>query len=122
MLAFQLIKLPMDIKQTLPIGGVVVQFLSPLLEEEVAVSANMLLLLNGQPRPARGRASGEILLQDVSPYMVPRERAPDWTLKALREAGAEKMPWQQQKGTSEYNISKICCNSKITRCPLPPKL
>jgi hypothetical protein len=28
---------------------------------------------------------------------VPRERASDLTLMALREAGAEKTPWQQSK-------------------------
>jgi hypothetical protein len=101
MLAFKPIKFPVNIEQTLPIGGVVVQFLSPLLEEDVAVSTNLLFLFSRQPRPVRGRASGVVLTQRCfSLYMVPRGRAPGFTLAALREAGAER----DAMATSKRNI------------------
>jgi hypothetical protein len=63
-LTFKQVEFPVRVKQSLPIGWVLVQSLPPLLEEEVTVSTDVLFLFSGQPGPAGGRASGVVLLQE----------------------------------------------------------
>jgi hypothetical protein len=76
------------------------------------VSTNLLFLFSRQPRPARGRANGVILLQVfLLIYGAPRE-GPRLTLVALREAGAEK---------THGNIEKGCQSTTYLRYVASPK-
>ena len=47
--------------------------------------------------------------------------APDDSAAPREPGGAEKDAWQHEKGASEYNISKICCKSKLPRCSTSAK-
>src|SRR5690242_8426332 len=70
MLALKQVELPVDVKQSRPIGGAFVQLLRPFLEEKVAVGANRLFLFNGQPGPRKGRVGRAVFLQGDSLLMV----------------------------------------------------
>src|SRR5689334_16857100 len=116
MLALKQVELPVDVKQSRPIGGAFVQLLRPFLEEKVAVGANRLFLFNGQPGPRKGRVGRAVFLQGDSLLMVeaPEGRSRMTLALPSRARGAERDAESNQvKGTSEYNISKICCKPKV---------
>jgi hypothetical protein len=101
----------------LPIERVSLQGLTPLLTQEAEVVTDGLLLRVIQPGPGTRLARSRVLQRVISLYMVASPgRAPQiYSDDSLHRPGARADAVATSKeGTSEYNISKICCKSKIT--------
>ena len=96
MLALKQVQLPVDLKQSRPIGRAFVQLLRPLLEEKVTVGTNRLFLFNGQPGPRRGQAGRLVLLQGDSLLMVEAREGRSRITLALpsRARAPRETPWQ----------------------------